>query len=51
VINNHDYMLPFGAQIITRIGPRELQMNEIAYRNFRRFSSTSKIIFDPDAVK
>jgi VWFA-related protein len=51
VINNHDYMLPIGAQVITRIGPREMEMNEIAYRDFRRFSSTSKIIFDPDAVK
>ncbi len=51
VINNHDYMLPIGAQIVTRSGPRELEMNEIAYRNFRRFSSTSKIISDPDQVK
>jgi VWFA-related protein len=51
VINNHDYMLPIGAQLITRTGPREMEMNEIAYRNFRRFSATSKIIFDPDAVK
>jgi VWFA-related protein len=51
VINNHDYMLPIGAQVITKSGPRELEMNEIAYRDFRRFSTTSRIIFDPDAVK
>jgi VWFA-related protein len=51
VINNHDYMLPIGAQIITKTGPREMEMNEIAYRGFRRFSSSSRIIFDPDAVK
>ncbi len=51
VINNHDYMLPIGAQVITKTGKWELEMNEIAYRDFHRFSTTSKIIFDPDAVK
>ncbi len=51
VINNHDYMLPIGAQIVTRVGQREMEMNEIAYRNFRRFASTYKIISDPDKVK
>jgi VWFA-related protein len=51
VINNHDYMVPIGAQVITKTGKWELNMNEIAYRDFRRFSSTSKIIFDPDGVK
>ena len=51
VINNHDYMLPIGAQVITRTGKWELDMNEIAYRDFRRFSSTSKIIFDPENAK
>jgi hypothetical protein len=51
VINDHDYMLPIGAQVITKTGRRELEMNEIVYRGFRRFGSKSKIIFDPPAVK
>jgi len=48
VINNHDYMLPIGAQVTVKKSRHETDLNEIAYRDFRRFSSTSKIIFDPD---
>jgi hypothetical protein len=51
VINNHDYMLPIGAQVTTKKSRHETDLNEIAYHGFRRFSSTSKIIFDPNAVK
>jgi len=49
VINNHDYMLPVGAQvIIRRMGQQEMDLNEIEYRNFRRFGSTMKILdFSP----
>jgi VWFA-related protein len=51
VINNHDYMLPIGAQLITKTGKWELELNEIAYRGFHRFSTTSKIIFNPENAK
>jgi VWFA-related protein len=44
VINNHDYMLPIGAQVILRKGRRELDLNEIEFCNFRRFGSTMKIL-------
>jgi VWFA-related protein len=43
-INNHDYMLPVGAQVLLKRGHREEDLNEIEYRNFRRFSSTSRIL-------
>ena len=45
VINNHDYMLPVGAQVIIgRLGHQEVDLNEIEYRNFRRFGSNMKIL-------
>ena len=45
VINNHDYLLPVGAQvIISRLGHQEVDLNEIEYRNFRRFGSNMKIL-------
>jgi hypothetical protein len=50
-INNHDYLLPVGAQIIVRKGRRETDMNEIEFRNFRRFGSTLRILDDVREVK
>ena len=44
VINNHDYMLPVGAQVMIRKGRRETDLNEIQYRNFRRFGSSVRIL-------
>jgi VWFA-related protein len=49
-INNHDYLLPVGAQIILRRGRREADMNEIEFRNFRRFGSTLRILNDAPAL-
>jgi len=43
-INNHDYMLPVGAQVLLRKGRREEDLNEIDYRNFHRFGSNSRIL-------
>jgi hypothetical protein len=47
VLNNHDYMLPIGAQVLLRKGRRELDLNEIEFRNFRRFGSNMKILPTP----
>ena len=44
VINNHDYMLPIGAQVMLRKGRTELDVNKIDFRNFRRFSSNMRIL-------
>jgi VWFA-related protein len=51
VINNHDYMLPIGAQVILRKGRAELDRNEIEFRNFRRFSSNMRILNSTPVVK
>jgi hypothetical protein len=49
-INNHDYLLPVGAQIILRKGGREKDLNEIEFRNYRRFGSTMRILdYIPEA--
>ena len=44
VINNHDYLLPIGGQVRLRLGHREAVLNEIEFRNYRRFGSTAKIL-------
>ena len=35
-INNHDYLLPFGARVMVRQGRGETDLNEIEFRQFRR---------------
>ena len=45
-INNHDYLLPISAQIIVKKGGRAKNLNEIEFRNFRRFGSKIKILND-----
>ena len=50
-INNHDYMLPVGAQVILRRGHKETDLNEIEFRNFRRFGSNVKILDSIQEVK
>jgi VWFA-related protein len=51
MINNHDYLLPVDAQIILRKGRRELDMNEIEFRNFHRFGSNVRILEGPPVEK
>jgi hypothetical protein len=43
-INNHDYLLPVGAQVLFQKGRRETALNEIAFRKFHRFGSNMKIV-------
>jgi VWFA-related protein len=48
-INNHDYLLPVGAQTMISQGRGEMDLNEIEFRNFRRFGSSVKILdYSPD---
>jgi hypothetical protein len=44
MINKHDYLLPVGAEIMLRRGRRETDLNEIEFRNFRRFGSNVRIL-------
>jgi hypothetical protein len=50
-INDHDYMLPVGAQVTLRRGRRETDLNEIEFRNFRRFGSNVRILDSIQEVK
>ena len=48
-INDHDYLLPVTAQVITRLRGNSLsgdmlKRNDIAFGNFRRFGSNAQIV-------
>ena len=46
-INDHDYLMPSSAQLRLKQGRHEAVMNNIEFRNYRRFGSTMRIL--PDA--
>ncbi len=43
-INDHDYILPVSAQVVTRMGGNLLKRNDLTFSNFRRFGSTVRIV-------
>jgi len=45
-INNHDYLVPMRARPRVRQGVKQAVLNNIEFRNYRRFGSSMKI---PDA--
>ena len=51
MINKHDYLLPVGAETMVRKGRRETDLNEIEFRDFRRFGSNMHILDDQSEVK
>jgi len=42
-ISDRDYLVPVGAQVILKKGRNYTALNEIGFRKFHRFGSTSKI--------
>ena len=49
-INNHEYLVPFSAQVVVGLGRGETDLNEIEFRKFRRYGSNAKILpFVPNA--
>jgi hypothetical protein len=49
-INNHDYLMPSSAQLRLKQGRHEAVMNNIEFRNYRRFGSSIRILPDsPEA--
>jgi hypothetical protein len=50
-INNQDCILPVGAQVTLRRSRREIDRNEIEFRNFRRFGSSVRILDSIQEVK
>jgi VWFA-related protein len=51
VLNDHDYMLPISAQVLLKKGRKELDRNEIEFRNFRRFGSNMRVVNDGSVAK
>jgi VWFA-related protein len=46
-INDHDYLLPVSAQVVTKIGglmQNALKRNNLTFSNFRRFGSTVRLL-------
>jgi hypothetical protein len=52
-INNHEYLLPIAAQIMITLGhgSRESDLNEIKFRNFRRFGSNVRILNESSQLR
>jgi hypothetical protein len=44
-------MLPVDAQVILRMGRNETDLNEIEFRNFRRFGSNVRILDSVQEVR
>jgi hypothetical protein len=43
-INDHDYLLPVSAQVVTRQSGKRFERNDLEFSNFRRFGSTLRIL-------
>jgi hypothetical protein len=43
-INTHDYLMPMTAQLHLQQGRREAVLNNIEFRNYRRFGSTMRMV-------
>jgi hypothetical protein len=50
-IRNHDYLLPVAAQVEVTHDRAARDLNQIEFRNFHRFSSTSRILNDSTEAK
>jgi len=50
-INRHDYLMPVSAQILVSHDRRETDLNQIEFRNFHRFSSSSRILENVQEAK
>jgi VWFA-related protein len=46
-IGTHDYLMPQRAAVMLRRGRKQIDLNEIAFRGYRRYASQTKIIATP----
>jgi VWFA-related protein len=46
-IGAHDYLMPMRAVVALRRGHKQTDLNEMAFRGYRRYSSQAKIIVNP----
>ena len=45
-IGAHDYLMPIRATVALRRGKNQTELNEMAFRGYRRYSSQTRIITD-----
>jgi hypothetical protein len=43
-INDHDYLLPVSAQVVTKVSGDLLRRNDLTFSNFRRFGLSVRIL-------
>ncbi|MGD0097681.1 MAG: VWA domain-containing protein [Terracidiphilus sp.] len=48
LLNAHDYLVPVSAEMSLLQGKHEAVLNNIVFRDYRLFSSTSKLVVPPD---
>jgi len=46
-IGAHDYLMPIRATVALRRGKSQTELNEMAFRGYRRYSSQTRILTDP----
>jgi hypothetical protein len=46
-IGTHEYLLPVRAALAVGRGGQKTELNEIEFRNYRRFASATKILTGP----
>lgn len=46
-IGEHDYLMPIRAAVALRRGKRQVDLNEMAFRGYRRYASQTKILTGP----
>jgi VWFA-related protein len=50
MIGTHDYLMPVRGTIRMREGKKEAVLNEMEFRNYRRYGSTAKILYGGQSV-
>jgi VWFA-related protein len=50
-IGTHDYLMPIRASVSLTKGKREAVLNDMEFRNYRRYGSATKILFSGQVVK
>jgi hypothetical protein len=51
MIGTHDYLMPVRGTIKMREGKKEAVLNEVEFRNYRRYGSATKILYGGQVVK
>jgi len=46
-IGAHEYLMPFREMMMLRVGKKQIDLNEIAFRGYRRYASQTKILAAP----